>query len=199
MASPPRSHLRPLCERHHARDLAWGRTDDFLPNQFLANVNPSALPFWLAGLYFVFFAAAGKRFRVLGWAYLVAFILFGITRGRFYYIAPAYPMLLAAGAVWLDGWLRGRSRNGARVGRSVLVGLLAAGAVLAGLLVLPVAPINSLPWRIADGVSDNFREMVGWPDLVEQVAGIYQALPPDKRARAGILVANYGEAGALDL
>ena len=106
MASPPRSHLRPLCERHHARDLAWGRTDDFLPNQFLANVNPSALPFWLAGLYFVFFAAAGKRFRVLGWAYLVAFILFGITRGRFYYIAPAYPMLLAAGAVWLVRWAK---------------------------------------------------------------------------------------------
>ena len=41
--------------------------------------------------------------------------------------------------------------------------------------------------------------MVGWPELVEQVAGIYQALPPEQRARAGILAGNYGEAGALDL
>ena len=96
----------------HTRDIAWGRAADFWPSQFYVNVNPFALPFWIAGLYFVFFAAQGKRFRVLGWTYLVAMALFAATQGRFYYIAPAYPMLVAAGAVWLDGWLGRRSPRG---------------------------------------------------------------------------------------
>ena len=56
----------------HARELARGRAADFLPNQFYVNVNPLALPFLIAGLYFVFFAAAGRRFRALGWLYVVA-------------------------------------------------------------------------------------------------------------------------------
>ncbi|NJN44114.1 MAG: hypothetical protein HC806_04855 [Anaerolineae bacterium] len=42
---------------------------------------------------------------------------------------------------------------------------------------------------------DNFAEMVGWPELVEEVAGIYETLPEG----TGILAANYGEAGAIAL
>jgi 4-amino-4-deoxy-L-arabinose transferase-like glycosyltransferase len=183
----------------HTRDLAWGRAEGFLPNQFYANVNPLALPFLIAGLYFVFFAASGRRFRAIGWTYLVALLLFMATQGRFYYIAPAYPMLLAAGAAWLDGWLNGRDPRRTRAVRGVLFAMLSVGAVLAVALALPVAPINSALWSITAELGDNFREMVGWPELVEQVAGIYQALPPEKRARAAILAGNYGEAGALDL
>ena len=183
----------------HARDIAWGRAADFWPNQFYVNVNPFALPFWIAGLYFVFFAAPGKRFRVLGWAYLVALALFAVTQGRFYYIAPAYPMLVAAGAVWLDGWLGRRGPRWSRVGRGVLIAMLTMGALVGVVITLPVAPINSPLWNTTSNISGELREMVGWPELVEQVAGIYQALPPEQRARAGILAGNYGEAGALDL
>ena len=183
----------------HARDLSWGRAADFWPRQFYENVNPFALPLWVAGLYFIFFAAVGRRFRALGWAYVVALALFVATQGRFYYIAPAYPMLVAAGAVWLEGWLSRRSLRWARVGRSVLIAMLTVGAILATALSLPVAPINSPLWDVTADMGDTFREMVGWPELVEQVAGIYQALPSEKRTRAGILAGNYGEAGALDL
>jgi hypothetical protein len=48
-------------------------------------------------------------------------------------------------------------------------------------------------------VHDNFVEEIGWPELVETVAGIYNSLPEAERARAGILAANYGEAGAVNL
>ena len=41
--------------------------------------------------------------------------------------------------------------------------------------------------------------MVGWPDLVEQVAAIYAGLPEAEKPGAAILAGNYGEAGALDL
>jgi hypothetical protein len=46
---------------------------------------------------------------------------------------------------------------------------------------------------------DQFREEIGWPELAQAVAGVYNALPADERAGTGILAGNYGEAGALNL
>src|SRR6516162_9066975 len=51
----------------------------------------------------------GKQFRVLGWAFLVvlAAVMFS-ANGRPYYVAPAYPMLFAAGAVAMEAWFSRR-------------------------------------------------------------------------------------------
>jgi hypothetical protein len=35
--------------------------------------------------------------------------------------------------------------------------------------------------------------------MVEEVARVYNGLPPEERARAAIYASNYGEAGAIDL
>ena len=43
-------------------------------------------------------------------------------------------------------------------------------------------------------IADQF----GWPELVQQVAAIYNSLPPDERAQTGIWAGNYGEAGAIN-
>ncbi|MFN2138063.1 MAG: glycosyltransferase family 39 protein, partial [Candidatus Promineifilaceae bacterium] len=48
----------------HARDIDWGRTDNFLTDQFLTSINPFTLPLWLAGFLF-FLDRSGKRFRPL--------------------------------------------------------------------------------------------------------------------------------------
>jgi hypothetical protein len=45
----------------------------------------------------------------------------------------------------------------------------------------------------------DYADMVGWESQARAVARVYHALPPADRARAVILGANYGEAGALDL
>ena len=45
-------------------------------------------------------------------------------------------------------------------------------------------------------VNDNFAEEIGWPELVQTVASIYATLPGGS---TGILAANYGEAGAVNL
>ncbi|MFN2196685.1 MAG: glycosyltransferase family 39 protein, partial [Anaerolineales bacterium] len=34
----------------HARDIAWGRTSGFLPEQLYISANPFTLPFWIIGL-----------------------------------------------------------------------------------------------------------------------------------------------------
>src|SRR5262249_22422280 len=98
-------------ENIHARDLREGRTDYFLPSQFWRTTNPVTVPLWLAGLWFLFATPAGKPFRMLGWMYVIPLILFLAARGRDYYLAPAYPMLLAAGAVWAEGGLSSLSQH----------------------------------------------------------------------------------------
>ena len=40
--------------------------------------------------------------------------------------------------------------------------------------------------------------MFGWPEMVAEVARVYDALPPAERAKAAIFAGNYGEAGASD-
>jgi 4-amino-4-deoxy-L-arabinose transferase-like glycosyltransferase len=183
----------------HSRDIDWGRTDGFLTEQLYVAANPFTLPLWLAGLIFCFIAPDGKRFRPLAWIYLATFLMMLISRGRSYYLGPAYPMLLAAGAAWVEISLGSRSRRQGRWVRAALAVMLLCGAVLAVLLVKPVVPINSPLWDITSQVNDTSAEMVGWPDLAQQVAGIYESLPADQKVAAAVLAGNYGEAGALDL
>ena len=58
----------------HARDVRQGRTDDFLPKQL--RLTGLRFPLALAGLYFCFVASSGKRFRMIGWMYIVTLALF---------------------------------------------------------------------------------------------------------------------------
>ncbi len=183
----------------HARDVRIGRTDGFIVQQLYANTGPLLLPLWLAGLWWLALARAGARYRVLGWMYLTPLVLFLIAHGRAYYLAPAYPMLLAAGAVAFEGWLIDFRPHAAAWMRGAIWIVLAAALVTSAVIALPLAPIDSTPWRISRKAHDNFAEQVGWPELVEQVATIYRSLPPQERARTTIFANNYGEAGAIDL
>jgi hypothetical protein len=47
--------------------------------------------------------------------------------------------------------------------------------------------------------NDDLVEEIGWPELVETVAGIRDGLAPAERDQLGILTGNYGEAGAINL
>ncbi len=183
----------------HARDVRIGRTDGFLIEQLYVSTNPFTLPLWSAGLYFYFFAPAGRRYRPLGWMYIVPLALFVFARGRSYYLAPAYPMLLAEGAVVGEQWLASASARLARIVRNLTWGAMAVGAAVSGALMLPIAPINSALWNLTSRIHDAFTEQVGWPELVETVAGIYAAQPDEDKPHIGILAGNYGEAGAINL
>jgi hypothetical protein len=101
-------------------------------------------------------------------------------------MAPAYPMLLAAGAVWCERWVK----------RWLVIVLLATGGLLWAAPVLPIAPVDSAFWRFADRVNGgNFNEQIGWPELAQTVARIRATLP----AQTGILVADTAQAEAIDL
>lgn len=183
----------------HARDVAIGRTQGFLIEQFFVCASLVTIPLWVAGLHYYFFSPAGRRYRVLGWMYLIPFLLFFIFQGRSYYLAPAYPMLLAGGVITWEQWLARLSRGWARLGWGATWAALAAGAIIGGALMLPIAPVNSPLWHVSSEVHDNFVEQIGWPELVGTVAAIYAAVPPLEQSQTGILTGNYGEAGAINL
>ena len=83
--------------RQSGRDVARG------PIAFIADqaviMNPILAPLWVAGLLWLFFAKEGRRYRIFGWAYVVMLVTFIVLKGKNYYLAPAYPILFAAGAI----------------------------------------------------------------------------------------------------
>jgi hypothetical protein len=181
----------------HARDVRMGRAKNFLPEQLKLTLGGIFLA--LAGLYFALFSRNGKRFRMLGWMYLIPLALFMIAKGRAYYLAAAYPMLYAAGSVWAEQSL---SRIGSLAGnliRLLVWVVLIADAALMASITLPISAADS-PWATrAMKINGDFCEEIGWPELVETIAKVRDALPAEDRVHVGILAGNYGEAGAVNL
>ncbi len=171
------------------------QTSDFSPPVFLAQqlalVGPLALPLWLAGWYRLL---RQPEARALGVTAAAAFLVF-LVSGKSYYAGPLYPLLLAAGAVWLEAFTRRRSAWL----RPAAIVALTLNAVVTLPLVIPLVPPAQLHRYHLDAIRKDFADTVGWPELADQVAAVYDALPPDERAHATILAGNYGEAGALDV
>lgn len=171
-------------------------------------MNPILFPLWLAGLAWLFFAQASKRYRVLGWTYVAVLAIFIALKGKNYYVAPIYPVLFAAGAVAFE---RLTSRRLIWTRAAYIAVLVLCTAVLAPLFA-PVLPVKSfIRYQIKLGIqppkAENqnngalpqyFADEFGWEDMVREVARIYYSLPPDERARTAIFANDYGQAGAID-
>jgi len=181
----------------HTRDVRQGRTTYFLPQQL--ELTGFRFPLAVAGLYFLLGTREGKRFRMVGWMFVVTLLLFTIAKGRWYYMGPGYPMLYAAGAVWGEGWLATMQRDKAMTIRWTVWATFVFEVVFTTAFWLPTAPLNSRWWAITNQVQGDFREQLGWPELVQEVAKIRDSLTPEERAHLGILGTNYGEAGAINL
>jgi 4-amino-4-deoxy-L-arabinose transferase-like glycosyltransferase len=181
----------------HARDIRWGRTQGFLPEQTFVCTNILMLPLVFMGLWF-YFTKSGRKYRLFGWMFVATLVLFVIAHARSYYLGPLYPILFAAGAVVWERWVSSRSRGGLAI-QSVTWILVVVGSVATFALFTPIAPVNSGLWKATAKFQDNYVEEIGWTDLAQNVARVYDSIPADERSRTGILVGNYGEAGAIDL
>ena len=179
----------------HVRDVGQGRAQGFLRDQFLICTNLAAAPLWLAGL-------AGfllnRRLRMLAFMLVIPVALFWIAKGRGYYTAGVYPMAEAMGAVMAVRWLAGLRRP-ARV--AIYGAYWAAFAFVSAYICAVAIPLaSSGPLKqFALAHSYDLREEIGWNQLVQTVAQIRDALPPEQRAHLGITTGNYGEYGAIDI
>jgi 4-amino-4-deoxy-L-arabinose transferase-like glycosyltransferase len=184
----------------HNRDVQSGETGSFLINQLEVNLNPVMMLLVIGGLFYNFSAPDGRRYRMLGWMFVVPFVLFLLVQGKGYYVAGVYPMLAAGGAVWWEQRLAHlASRRWARNWRRITWVVLSAFAILFIAIELPVAPLGSAWWQVVSGINANLLSEVGWPQVAQQVAQVYDSLPQSEKAQAAILPASSGEIGAIDL
>ena len=179
----------------HMRDVRQGRANGFVWDQFKICANLAAAPLWIAGLIW---CLRDRRYRMLGWMYLIPFALFLIGKGRGYYLAAAYPMLLAMGAVAGERWVAtlGRTWRLAVLG-IIFVGIAAYGVFVYAIIV-PLASGGPLK-QFALKNNGDLREELGWKEMVAMVAGIRDSLPAEQRSSVGVFTANYGEQGAVEI
>ncbi len=183
----------------HARDVRWGRANGFLLDQLRSCANPVTVPLWGAGLWYLFSTPAGRRYRMVGWMYVVPLLTYLAAKGRGYYLAPAYPMLLAAGAVWGEQWVSSLSARSALTVRRITWRALAVGGLVVAAVTIPLAPVNSAWWRVADRQNGCFNYEIGYQEMVATVAQVRDTLPVEERTRLGIFAGDVGEAGAVNL
>jgi hypothetical protein len=173
-------------------------------------VSPILLPLWLAGLYCMFFNQAMRPYRAFGWIYIILYVLFTITRAHFYFLAPAYVILMAAGAMGLENLTRKRWRW---VKPTYVVLVLMVGMLMMS-YAIPVLPLQTLVGMYARAgghtgiqlekaanspqLPDGYAAEMGWESMTATVAEVYHSLPRDEQATACILASNYGEAGAIN-
>src|SRR5207237_170719 len=84
------------------------------PLAFIADqaklMNPILFPLWAGGLGWLCLSRQGSRYRILSWIYALLLLAFIALKGKNYYLAAAYPMLFAAGAVAFENLTRVRIR-----------------------------------------------------------------------------------------
>jgi 4-amino-4-deoxy-L-arabinose transferase-like glycosyltransferase len=179
----------------HARDVGQGRAEGFLAGQFIICANLAAAPLWIAGLIGYL---RDRRYRMIAFMYFVPLIILFVAKGRHYYMAPAYPMLIAQGAVLAERWLPTLPRWGRLAIERAYFITFAATSIFTCAQILPLAsngPLKTYALRR----SYDLREEIGWNELVRTVAQIRDSLPPDQQAHLGITTGNYGEYGAIDV
>jgi hypothetical protein len=184
--------------------------------QYLTNLlvymGPLLLPLWIVGLYRIFRRLAGVDYSFLGLLFLVTLVLMFLLHASARMLGELFVPLLAAGAVFVEEVFAGlRWEKGLKAG--AVAYLLAVGVITAP-LTLPILPAKLLP-SFADtfmSLSPPVKEFngqtfsyspllpgrLGWDELVQKVAGVYDELPAKDRAVAGIYTDWYMPAGAID-
>jgi hypothetical protein len=185
--------------------------------EYLVNIiltmNPMLFPLILIGIYRIFRRFGDTSYRILGIMFLVTLVLIFFIRGRNFMSLDLFIPIIAAGAIFLEELLAGPGlKKALRI--AAFVYLAAAGALVAPAN-LQIVPINSLSaWADKFGflyqpvkdytypkpkIPQEFAMRIGWENLVQVVARVYDELPQEDRAKAGIYADWYGPAGAIDL
>lgn len=196
---------------HNASEGKYsGRTRlDFVSEQVLL-LNPVNLPLWLAGLGALFFFPVLKRYRILGWIFLTAFLILFVNRtSKGEYMAPGHAMLFAAAGIFIESIFKSHTVRWIKYAYAVL--MLVAMVVLLP-LALPVMPVEdfitySKKIGIGPGSSENkklselpqfYADMFGWKEKARDVAKVFNSLSPEDQQKCAIYSINYGRCGAID-
>ena len=190
------------------RDVVLGPFPFFFQQTLI--VNPLTAPIWLAGLFALLFSPRLKPYRMLGWCYLVCYLVFFVLHGKSYYLSPIYPMLLAAGSAVIDeaisrphfAWLK----------PAIAIILLASGIHMAPVVIPVFSPDNFLAYtkylpfklpvtehsHVRAALPQWYSDQFGWKEIADETAVAWARIPASERQDCGIFGQDYGQAGAVD-
>jgi len=195
------------------RNIHMGNRDIVRPPfSFIADqaaiMNPILFPLWAGGLFWLLFNHGGRRYRMLGWAYVVLLAAFIVLGGKNYYVVPIYPMLFAAGAIAFE---RVTAQRFAWSRIVYVAAIVVVGAVLTPISCPILSPQAYIRYQavlhlhppVAERQNNGplpqfFADEFGWEEMVQQVARVYNGLPPEERRRTAIFGNSWGEAAAID-
>lgn len=178
----------------------------FFADQLLM-AHPLLLPVWLTGIAYCLASPRMRAFRMFAIMFVGLFFFFSLTRGKPYYLAPAYALVLPAGAIAFETLCGNRMWAKSAI---VLV-LIVTGAVILPLAV-PILPVDMLVrYQSALGIKvgkmemghggvldQHFADRFGWKEFAADVSKVYAELPEKEQVKCVVLCDNYGEAGALE-
>jgi hypothetical protein len=198
-------------------DAAGNKSIKLAPVAFLVkqivDMGPLGALIWGAGLVHLL---RRKDTRWLGITYVIFLAIMIALHAKDYYVSPIYPILYAAGGIaWERRFAQRRSViNDRAFAFPIYETALIAIAVFALPMSLPLMPpAQWLRYTHATGLShfngnseayssgplpQFYADRFGWQEEVDQVARVYNALPPEQRKITGILCSNYGQASAIN-
>ncbi|MEE4026024.1 glycosyltransferase family 39 protein [Gordonia sp. PKS22-38] len=177
--------------------VAQGISDDdgaenrimFIPSQFILLAPPYAV-LWIAGIWRMLRDPDVRWSRSIPVAYGLLVVVMLVTGGKPYYVIGLLIVLLAAGAQPVLGWFARRGLT------SILVAVIVVSAVLNAVVTLPVLPRTEV--NTVNGINREQGEQIGWPQMVDTIAEVWESIPESDRSTAVIFTQNYGQAGAVD-
>jgi hypothetical protein len=176
----------------------------------LLSLNPASSIIWLAGIYFLFFNRNGKEYRLAGYIFLITFLILILNNhSKAEYVAPAFPILYAAGAVMFEKIIQ---RKGVGWIKYALPTILAVSGIVLAPLALPILPVDQfISYSKAIGQQPHteenqkleelpqfYADMFGWENMAATVSKVYTSLRPEEQKRAVVFGQDYGQAGAID-
>jgi hypothetical protein len=210
--------------------IIWNITHDFAHLEFMRNaasrkyggltpmsfimdqlliLNPLAICIWLPGIYFFLFNEDGKKYKAVILIWITTFLILLINvHSKGEYMAAAYQILFAGGAVMIEKW---------SAIKSWIKYSIAIPVILAGILFSPFArptisleqflkfqsalglePPSNEGQELNRGIPQFYADMHGWEDLAKNVSKVYQSLSEEERKTTFVYCSNYGRAGAIE-
>jgi hypothetical protein len=192
--------------QHNGKDVVLS-PPQFVLAQILI-LSPLHLLVWLPGAIWLL---VQRRWRSAGVLAVIFFALMMAMHAKDYYVAPIYPLLLAAGSVFWVRWAAGSALRVAGIaGYAMLITLAMAITVPFAMPVLSpesyirfsqalhFAPMESETHASAP-LPEFFADFLGWHELAGGVLRVYRALPPAQQAQTGVFADNYGDASVLNV
>ncbi len=203
-------HLPVIHHMQQLKDqqLKYVSPSGFLIDQFMMNFACAFI--WFAGLLFVSFNRAAKKYRFIALGYVFFILLLLALHGKNYYALGVYPTLFALGAYWLEQLTRLRFR--------VWRYIISAFVIILGVLIWPIqlpvfAPeklasyyekmntknTGALKWEDLQNhpLPQDFADMLGWDEMAQKMSKAYETLDSTEKKHTILFCDNYGEAGAV--